>query len=180
MAVDADVETRTAKQIARDWFEERLDEDTTSVTDLAREAATELSEDEDFASTFLQDFAYSVLYQVGQQMLANRRTALRTREGLLAQIQKDIEDAEKQKTAFWSTWREYDPDRKVYVSLVKMTREQLLSASAYRQQLADANRHESQWLKIMADRMKPGECWEDHHTDAELTVLRESMKVSAS
>ena len=121
----ADVTTR---RIIRDWWRQAIDgQESVDARELARAGADELIQDDEFRTAFLGEFLYSIVYDIGQNLMASDRAYIRsgdqfkTREQLAREIRAEGEEEAVNRT--WAAWLEYDPISKVNIALSEMTKE---------------------------------------------------------
>ncbi|MDQ3540250.1 MAG: hypothetical protein M3440_06135 [Chloroflexota bacterium] len=164
----------TARTIARDWWREHIDTaDEVDIKELSKRAALELATDTVFCATFTAEFLPSTMYEMGQRMVAARRSVLQTREGLREQLERDNTLEVESK---WSRWLQYDPDRGVHIPIVNMTMEQVLASADYLGSQKQSIAFEEKWLRLIAKRLQPGQHVGDVLTDDDLESLRTSIK----
>lgn len=162
-----------SRAIAREWWSSHLegDESEYDIKQMSLQAASELGSDPEFMESFANDFLESSLYDMGQRILANRRAALRTRSGLRAQVDKDVET----QGARWRQWLEYDPDSGKSIPLTEMVREQIQAAESRRRDEAAKYNRDADFFALIAKRLKPGQRVGDVFNDESLHKLRKSM-----
>jgi hypothetical protein len=161
----------TARTIAREWWREHIESsDELNIRQLAHQAGKELCADPEFRDAFVDDFADSIMYEMGQRMVAGYRAQLRTTSGLRAAVDADAQrEGEK-----WDRWFHYVPSTKTAIPIPKMNKAHLLSAAEAYQHLADSNAIEATWLRKIAAKLKNGQLVEDVMTQEDVEHLRPS------
>lgn len=158
-----------ARQRARDWWKDKVASgESVNIRRLCDDARTELANDPEFRESFIDDFFDSVMYEMGQKIVASTRAELRTHAGLRRQVEEDAKRYEDQ----WQLWLEYDPGTACHIPLTDMTKEQVLVASDYRLDQAMQNETEARWLERIAAELQAGQRVGDVLSNAQLSELR--------
>lgn len=171
------------RQQIRDWWKVRLEED--GPIDLKEEAATALQEfmdDAEFCRAFVETFGKEVIYGVGQQMLQQDRHRVRSgsryasRAQVVAAIDQELADAPPS----WARFMEHDRESGLHISLLEMTKEQLIDAAKVRADRGIQELEDAAFLKLIAAKLQPNQIVNDVWSESALNQLRQRVQVKFS
>ena len=163
---------QVARTAAREWWKRHITGEEVDYKALARKAAKELGGDPDFRQAFVDDFLESAMYEMGQRLVAIHRAEQRTTSTLRKLVEEDAKrDADK-----WEKWYYWVPETMTSIALPNMTREQVLSVAAAYIERAESNMAEAKWLKIVANKLRPGQQVGDVLTQDAVQELRKPLR----
>lgn len=168
------------RQQIREWWKARLEDG--GPVDLkgdAEAALAEFMDDPDFCRAFVETFGKEVIYGIGRGLLQHDRSRVRsgshyaTRAHVVAAIDQELAEA----PPTWARFMEHDRSSGMHISLLEMTKEQLLDAAKVRAERGVQELEDAAFLKLIAAKLKPNQIVNDVWSETTLHQLRERVEV---
>lgn len=173
-------DTKSARAVIRDMWRERVDgAETVDTGETAREIRDALLEDPVFCRAYAETFLLDTVTVIGHALFQADKRFIRDGNRLTTPtaLREDIKREVARSFANWMAWV---PAEKVKVALPEMTKEQLLAACGDERERAMTGFVTSEFYRLIAGKLAPGQRVKDRWTDDQLADLQRRINVKVS